>query len=57
MRGILASLGLETSSVGKIGKIIAQLKKSTFFVFEGGYMGEQNGYDLDAFLRGYEENL
>jgi acetoin utilization deacetylase AcuC-like enzyme len=55
--GDLASLGLETSSFGKIGKIIAQLKKPTFFVFEGGYMGEQNGYDLDAFLRGYEENL
>lgn len=55
--GDLASLGLETSSFEKIGKIIAQLKKPTFFVFEGGYMGEQNGYDLDAFLKGYEENL
>jgi acetoin utilization deacetylase AcuC-like enzyme len=55
--GDLASLGLETSSFGKIGKIIAELKKPTFFVFEGGYMGEQNGKDIDAFLKGYEENL
>jgi hypothetical protein len=31
------------------------LKKPTFFVLEGGYMGEQNGRDIDQLLRGYEE--
>jgi acetoin utilization deacetylase AcuC-like enzyme len=54
--GDLASLGLETKSYWKIGKFIADLKKPVFFVMEGGYMGEKNGYDIDMLLKGYEEN-
>ena len=33
------------------------LKKPTFFVLEGGYIGEKVGLDIDSLLRGYEENL
>jgi acetoin utilization deacetylase AcuC-like enzyme len=51
----LASLGLTESSYRKIGERIGSLKKNTFFVMEGGYVGEQNGRDIDQFLRGYEE--
>lgn len=53
----LASLGLIETSYWTIGKRIAQIKKPTFFVFEGGYEGEDNGKDIDMLLRGYEENL
>jgi acetoin utilization deacetylase AcuC-like enzyme len=52
--GDLASLGLTESSYREIGKRIAALKKPTFFVLEGGYMGEKNGKDIDQLLRGYE---
>lgn len=55
--GDLASLGLTESSYREIGKRIAAIKKPTFFVLEGGYMGEANGKDIDSFLKGYEENL
>jgi acetoin utilization deacetylase AcuC-like enzyme len=51
----LASLGLTENSYRKIGKQIAALKKNTFFVMEGGYVGEQNGKDIDQLLRGCEE--
>jgi acetoin utilization deacetylase AcuC-like enzyme len=51
----LASLGLTEESYREIGKRIGILKKPTFFVLEGGYMGEQNGRDIDQLLRGYEE--
>ena len=51
----LASLDLTESSYRKIGERIGSLKKNTFFVMEGGYVGEQNGRDIDQFLRGYEE--
>ncbi len=53
----LASLGLTENSYREIGKRIAALKKQTFFVLEGGYMGEKNGKDIDQLLRGYEEKL
>jgi acetoin utilization deacetylase AcuC-like enzyme len=55
--GDLASLGLTENSYLEIGKRIAAIEKPTFFVLEGGYMGEANGKDIDSFLRGYEENL
>jgi acetoin utilization deacetylase AcuC-like enzyme len=55
--GDLASLGLTEQSYWKIGKRIALLNKPSFFVLEGGYMGEKNGLDIDQFLRGYEENM
>jgi acetoin utilization deacetylase AcuC-like enzyme len=53
--GDLASLGLETSSYWKIGQVIADLSKPTFFVLEGGYNGERNGYDIDMLLKGFEK--
>jgi acetoin utilization deacetylase AcuC-like enzyme len=53
--GDLASLGLTENTYKEIGKRIGLLKKPTFFVLEGGYMGEQNGRDIDQLLRGYEE--
>jgi acetoin utilization deacetylase AcuC-like enzyme len=40
----------------EIGKKIALLGKPTFFVLEGGYMGEKLAADIDSFLRGFEEN-
>jgi acetoin utilization deacetylase AcuC-like enzyme len=52
--GDLASLGLTENSYREIGKRIAALSKPTFFVLEGGYMGEKNGRDIDQLLRGYE---
>jgi acetoin utilization deacetylase AcuC-like enzyme len=55
--GDLASLGLTENSYREMGKRIATIKKPTFFVLEGGYMGEANGKDIDSFLNGYEENL
>ena len=55
--GDLASLGLTENSYREIGKRVGMLKKSTFFVLEGGYMGEQNGKDIDQLLRGYEESI
>ena len=53
--GDLASLGLTENSYREIGKRIAALKKPVFFVLEGGYMGEQNGRDIDQLLIGYEK--
>ncbi len=50
----LASLGLTESSYRKIGKRVADLKKRSFFVLEGGYNGKNNGMDIDAFLKGFE---
>jgi acetoin utilization deacetylase AcuC-like enzyme len=55
--GDLASLGLTENSYGEIGRRIGALKKRTFFVLEGGYMGEKNGKDIDRLLRGYEREL
>jgi acetoin utilization deacetylase AcuC-like enzyme len=53
-RGDLASLGLTENSYREIGKRIAGLGKPTFFVLEGGYMGEKVGRGIDQLLRGYE---
>ncbi len=54
--GDLASLGLLEQDYFQLGKLIGQLKKQSFFVLEGGYVGENVGGDIDSFLRGYEEN-
>lgn len=54
--GDLASLGLVEKDYWGIGKRVGLLKKPTFFVLEGGYVGENVGLDIDTFLRGYEEN-
>ena len=54
--GDLASLGLTEKNYYQIGKRIALLEKPTFFVLEGGYMGEKNGLNIDQFLKGYEGN-
>lgn len=52
--GDLASLGLSEKTYWQIGKRIAALKKPTFFVLEGGYMGEKVGKGIDQLLKGYE---
>lgn len=54
--GDLASLGLTEGDYLGIGKRIGRLSKPTFFVLEGGYVGEKVGLDIDSLLRGYEEN-
>ena len=50
--GDLASLGLNEKSFRKIGERIAKLNKPTFFVLEGGYVGQNIGKDIDELLRG-----
>jgi acetoin utilization deacetylase AcuC-like enzyme len=55
--GDLASLGLVEKDYWEIGKRVGCLRKPAFFVLEGGYIGENVGLDIDALLRGYEENL
>jgi acetoin utilization deacetylase AcuC-like enzyme len=55
--GDLASLGLIENDYHEIGRRVAFLKKPAFFVLEGGYIGEKVGLDIDALLKGYEENL
>jgi acetoin utilization deacetylase AcuC-like enzyme len=52
----LASLGLLTDDYIEIGRRIAKLNLPAFFVLEGGYNGQNLGIDIDALLRGYEEN-
>ncbi len=54
--GDLATLSLVEHDYLEIGKRVAFLRKPTFFVLEGGYVGERVGLDIDSFLRGYEEN-
>jgi acetoin utilization deacetylase AcuC-like enzyme len=54
--GDLATLGLVEQDYFEIGKRVAGLWKPAFFVLEGGYMGEKVGLDVDALLRGFEEN-
>jgi acetoin utilization deacetylase AcuC-like enzyme len=51
--GDLASLGLTEKSYREIGKRIAALNKPTFFVLEGGYIGEKIGKDIDKLLRSF----
>jgi acetoin utilization deacetylase AcuC-like enzyme len=50
----LASLGLVEKDYLEIGKRVGSLRRPTFFVLEGGYIGENVGLDIDALLRGYE---
>jgi acetoin utilization deacetylase AcuC-like enzyme len=52
--GDLASLGLTEKGYVEIGKRIAALQKPTFFILEGGYMGEKMGKDIDQLLKAYE---
>jgi len=52
--GDLASLGLSEHSYWEIGRRIAALGKRTFFVLEGGYMGEKVGKGIDQLLKGLE---
>ena len=49
----LASVGLSTSAFEEIGKEINGLDLPTFGVLEGGYVGEDLGRNIDAFLRGF----
>ncbi len=49
----LASLGLTVNSFEKIGEIIRKLNKHTFFVLEGGYVGENLGKDINALLKSF----
>jgi acetoin utilization deacetylase AcuC-like enzyme len=52
--GDLASLGLTENTYWQIGKRIASLHKPTFFILEGGYMGEKVGKGIDQLLKGFE---
>ncbi len=54
--GDLASLSLVEKDYFEIGKRVAKLEKPTFFVLEGGYIGERVGADIDMLLSGYEES-
>lgn len=53
--GDLSTLSLIEKDYFEIGKRISLLDKPTFFVLEGGYVGENVGLDIDSFLRGFEE--
>ncbi len=53
--GDLASLGLTAKGYREIGKRIAQLKKATFFVLEGGYNGMNNGKDIHELLKAFQD--
>jgi acetoin utilization deacetylase AcuC-like enzyme len=55
--GDLASLGLTNRAYQGIGRRLAELKKPTFFVLEGGYSGENVGRDVDALLRSFETSV
>jgi acetoin utilization deacetylase AcuC-like enzyme len=55
-KGDLATLSLVEQDFFDIGKVIGKLGVPTFFVFEGGYNGQNVGTDIDMLLRGYEEN-
>ncbi len=52
--GDLASLGLEEKDYFVLGDKIAKIGLPTFFVLEGGYIGENVGKDVDGLLRGLE---
>jgi acetoin utilization deacetylase AcuC-like enzyme len=55
--GDLASLDLTEKGYKEIGKMIATLKKPTFFVLEGGYSGEDMGKDIDQLLKAFDSNI
>ncbi len=52
-RDPLASVGLSTSAFRDIGEMLKSLDLHTFGVLEGGYVGEDLGRNIDAFLRGF----
>jgi acetoin utilization deacetylase AcuC-like enzyme len=52
----LATLGLVEQDFFGIGKRIAKINLPSFWVLEGGYNGQNVGLDIDALMRGYEEN-
>ncbi|MEM5793873.1 MAG: histone deacetylase [Candidatus Aenigmatarchaeota archaeon] len=54
-KGDLASLGLSTGCYREIGKIIGKIKKPTFFVLEGGYIGKNLGQDTDELIKGFNK--
>ena len=51
----LASVGLSTSAFREIGTMLADMDLHTFAVLEGGYVGEDLGKNIDAFLRGFND--
>jgi acetoin utilization deacetylase AcuC-like enzyme len=53
-RGDLASLGLTEKVFGEIGKKISALNKYTFFVLEGGYVGDNIGKGTDKLLKHFD---
>ncbi|MEM5834386.1 MAG: histone deacetylase [Candidatus Aenigmatarchaeota archaeon] len=53
-KGDLASLGLSSTCYRKVGRIIGKIKKPTFFVLEGGYIGKNLGEDIDELIKGFE---
>ena len=54
-KGDLASLGLVEDSYRRIGSLIRSLNKPTFFVLEGGYLGEELGRSIHNLIAGFEE--
>ncbi len=53
-QGDLASLGLSSEGYREIGRKVRALKKPTFGVLEGGYIGENIGKDLHELIKGLE---
>lgn len=51
--GDLASLGLTDKSYREIGRMISALNKPTFFILEGGYVGENIGRAIDELLKNF----
>jgi len=54
--GDLASLGLTEKTYKRIGEILASFEKPTFFVLEGGYVGENIGKCTDEMLKPFSEH-
>jgi len=53
--GDLASLGLTEKTYKRIGEILASFRKPTFFVLEGGYIGENIGKCADEMMKPFSE--
>jgi len=53
--GDLASLGLTEKTYKRIGEILASFRKPTFFILEGGYIGENIGKCTDEMLKPFSE--
>jgi acetoin utilization deacetylase AcuC-like enzyme len=54
-QGDLASLGLGVKCYREIGRKVGTLRKSTFCVLEGGYIGENISRDVHELIQGLEE--